>query len=314
MEEYAEEDIQVDPVEIENAFKRGLKRNGVEYLEEVKKMATNDYELIGEEDSISRAFEGLKRYITQRGNIAQVRLKDLTQFGLTADVVSRIGYLAFQFDSISPVNSINNRKNRSFESKQTPDDYYADDFEEIEDEADLKNKNESFQDSADELYEKKSPTKPSAQSSGNRYSRRSGQADGENSDVSDIEEETYDMRKNVRTNGLAANNNHNNSHNNHPTTPQQATGGHMYPRISPEVQMSPRRDSREAVPALKPAVQASSAFLPVTKTGLAKSVNIAGPASPEQPHSSRASTASGMPSSRGSGSARYVICVYIFLL
>lgn len=305
MEEYAEEDIQVDPVEIENAFKRGLKRNGVEYLEEVKKMATNDYELIGEEDSISQAFESLKRYISTRGNIAQVRLKDLTKFGLTSDVVSRIGYLAFQFDSISPVNSINNRKNRTFDSKQTPDDYYADDFEEIEDEADLKSKNESFQDSADELYEKKSPTKPQ-QSSGNRYSRRSAQADGEGSDVSDIEEETYDMRKNVRTNGPSSNIHSNSNHNNHPSTPQQATGGHMYPRISPEVQMSPRRDSREAVPALKPAVQASSAFLPVTKTGLAKSVNIAGPASPEPPNSSRASTASGMPSSRGSGSARYV--------
>eukprot|EP01032_Pedospumella_encystans_P023620 gene23620-26735_t len=45
MEEYAEEDIQVDPVQIENAFNRGLKKDGLEYLEQIKKMATNDYEL-----------------------------------------------------------------------------------------------------------------------------------------------------------------------------------------------------------------------------------------------------------------------------
>lgn len=275
MDEYAEEDIRIDPSAMDSAFKRGLQRSGVQYLEELKKMATNDYELEGEGEAITMCFDGLIKYVTTRGkNVGAFQLKDLKEFGLSADVVSRIGFLAFQLDTMSPRSSQNNNSRRGFESKQMSEEFYDDDFEDIEE--DTHTPGGMYLGSSDELYiEKASPTKGPA---GNRYAPQPNTRpgfDGEaSSDLEDIEDETYDVRKDFRKNVAVQGT----------PPPNRVTA----PRISPEVNFAQNARSANtrdppAVPALKPSVVASVNFMPVAKTstGLARTTETDSPGGPQ---------------------------------
>jgi hypothetical protein len=296
MEDYAEEDIRVDPADMNAAFKRGLRGSGVNYLEELQKMATNDYELEGEGEAIANAFGMMKRYIISgRKHITAFDLKDLIDFQLTPDIVNRIGYLAFQHDSLSPMSSLTKKKSgRGFESKASVDEY-DDDFEDIEDEEGQQGGNLG---SSDELYIEKSPSKSlptkTPVRAADRYggAKRTGDGSGDYSDVEDIEEETYDRRKVVRQERPEAN-----------VTPQVTR---LHPRISPEVNYSSQRSEPHAAAVAgsvmsppKPAVAASAAFLPVRKVGLAHTTSTS-PSASTDATSSGPSTGASVTASRAS--------------
>jgi hypothetical protein len=217
MNEYASEEIYIDPAVMDGAFSRGLQSAGANYLEALKNMAINDYELEGVEDAVITCFDTLQKFVSTKGKnvVDQIKLNDLVRFGLTPDVVSRIGYLAFQYESVSPVT-----RNRQF-SGDSPvkggvdnkhsfgDEQYDDDFE-VEDDAEMAHfrSQDQFLDNSDELYV--SPSKHSQQHAGdrgakyaasNRYdSKRSGGRLSDtqrSSDLEDIEDEdeTYDTRR-----------------------------------------------------------------------------------------------------------------------
>jgi hypothetical protein len=290
MEDYAEEDIRVDPADMNASFKRGLRGSGVNYLEELQKMATNDYELEGEGEAIANAFDMMKKYIISgRKHITAFELKDLLVFQLTPDIVNRIGYLAFQHDSISPMASLTKKKSgRSFESKASVDEY-DDDFEDIEDEEGQQGGNLG---SSDELFVEKSPSKSPAKTpvrAADRYdAKRTGDGSGDYSDVEDIEEETYDRRKNVRQERPEPN-----------VTPQVTR---LHPRISPEVNYTSQRSDTHAAGVMsppKPAVAASAAFLPVRKVGLAHTTTTS-PSASTDATSSGPSTGASVAASRAS--------------
>jgi hypothetical protein len=299
MEDYAEEDIRVDPVDMNAAFKRGLRGSGVNYLEELQKMATNDYELEGEGEAIANAFGLMKRYIISgRKHITAFDLKDLIDFQLTPDIVNRIGYLAFQHDSLSPMSSLTKKKSgRGFDSKASIDEY-DDDFEDIEDEEGQHGGNLG---SSDELYIEKSPSKSSPTKTSvraaDRYggAKRTGDGSGDYSDVEDIEEETYDRRKDVLRQQRPEVN----------VTPQVTR---LHPRISPEVNYSSQRSDPHVVHATagsvisppKPAVAASAAFLPVRKVGLSHTTTSTSPSASTEATSSGPSTGASVAASRAS--------------
>jgi hypothetical protein len=272
MDEYAVEDIRVDPSDMNLAFRRGLRGSGVNYLEELQKMAANDYELEGEDESISHCFDLLKKYILSgRRHVGEFELRDLQTFGLSPDVVNRIGYLAFQHDSISPLSSFVKKQPKS-DSKASMDEY-DDDFE-VEDELDVQMRSAHLG-SSDELYIGTSPPKGAAYSSKRYESKSSGIARTGSNAEDDIEEETYDVHRNARPKvGTASGSSVN--------TPQKQPTGRLHPRISPEVNYAQQQATRAAdahhsslVSPPKPAVVASAAFLPTQQrpapTGLSKS-------------------------------------------
>lgn len=131
MDDYATEDIRVDPKIMDQAFRRGLKVAKIAYLEELKQMAIDDYELEGEKTNIKLAFESLRKFIKSKPNsLNSLSVRHLEDFGLSKDVVERIGYLAIQYESVSP---IERQKNRSrIPSMAFSEDYYDDDFEDDE--------------------------------------------------------------------------------------------------------------------------------------------------------------------------------------
>ena len=257
MDDYAEEDIRIDPSDMDASFRRGIRNSGIEYVEELQKMAMNDYELEGEGEEIARAFDLLKKYIQSNGSyIGQLKLKDLIEFNLSRDIVNRIGYLAFQYDSISPMSTLS-KKQKSF-SNASED--YDDDFE-VDEEPDVQADCDHFE-SSDELYIDKSPIKTPTYVV-NRYNTKpSGIANTGSSDLEDIEDETYDNHRNNKQI-------HNNS------TPKVS---HLHPRISPEIHYisTTKQDSNTTsnrsshiMSPPKPAVVASAAFIQVSKPSFA---------------------------------------------
>ncbi|KAJ1409381.1 hypothetical protein B484DRAFT_193955 [Ochromonadaceae sp. CCMP2298] len=197
MEDYAEEDIRIDPAMMNAAFKSGLKRGKLLYLEELEHMATSDYELEGETVNISVCFSTVKKFFSTRERLfGEFELSDLIRFGLTSDIVGRIGYLAFQYDSISPKQGA--RKGFLARDAKHEDYDYDDDFEDIEDE-----ENEPRLEGSDELYVDRQGADVGGGAGARDRERERERADRERGDKHadsfdqydahfDIEDETYD--------------------------------------------------------------------------------------------------------------------------
>jgi len=89
----------VDSAMVEESFKNGLTLGKIKYLDEICQIAVHDEALQGQENLIMSAIERVKQYLnTGTGidrHIEKFVLADFLRFGLSGDVVDRIGYLAF---------------------------------------------------------------------------------------------------------------------------------------------------------------------------------------------------------------------------
>ncbi|RYG63555.1 hypothetical protein EON64_15700, partial [archaeon] len=84
----------------DQSFRRGLKAGKLVYLDNLKRKALQDYELHGEASSLEKAFTQMKLYIgTSSSKLTSVNLADFRRFGLSRDVVERIGYVAYANDA-----------------------------------------------------------------------------------------------------------------------------------------------------------------------------------------------------------------------
>eukprot|EP01038_Epipyxis_sp_PR26KG_P004524 gene4524-6389_t len=142
-----EEEIEIDPKLTNRAFQKGLKAGKLVYIDELLKRCLVDYDLEGYEDELNQAFHALKRnLINANSGIASSNftLKDWDQFNLNKRVINRIGYVAFQMETSSPVGE-RRRSSKGFgrvSSTSTNvthnhEEVYDDDFESVDDDSSI---------------------------------------------------------------------------------------------------------------------------------------------------------------------------------
>lgn len=133
MDDSTEEEIHIDPKLMNEAFQRGLRQGKLSYLNQLKSRALVDYELQDDEALIGKAFELMRKFIgTQGTHVNHLSLRDWEEFGLSKHVINRLGYIAFQLDSASPVSKPTRRGFNRVPSSKNSDEVYDDDFEELE--------------------------------------------------------------------------------------------------------------------------------------------------------------------------------------
>lgn len=121
------------------AFRRGLKAGKLLYLDNLKRKALQDYELHGESGLLEKAFTSMKQHIgTSGARVNSTSLKDWRRFGLSEDIIDRIGYIALQHDSggtaapVAPAAAGRGPSVPKLVAQQSDD--YEEDFEEINEE------------------------------------------------------------------------------------------------------------------------------------------------------------------------------------
>jgi hypothetical protein len=134
------ETLDVDQALLEDAFSRGLSKNGKLYLEKLEMMVVNDSELENEVDDVVESMSILKEFVGDGGEHAnKLSLQDLENFGITSEKVrQRIGLLAFLMGNRSPSNrEINSLRRESslsgVQSQASGSGEYEDDFEALDD-------------------------------------------------------------------------------------------------------------------------------------------------------------------------------------
>lgn len=144
-------------------------------------MALDDYELENatDQNEIDKCFDKFRKYILKYPDFSVFRLKSLVEFGLSSDLAERIGYLAFQFERRSPIPNKNNDK--KFFRSSTSDEFYADDFEEIEDDDEVAKRKDMNLEGSDEYLNKNKHNNQNYNQNTNK--------------IEDIEDETYNRNK-----------------------------------------------------------------------------------------------------------------------
>jgi hypothetical protein len=127
--------IKVDQENMDIAFRRGMKAAKLIYLDNLKKKALQDYELHGEQVVVEKAFQQMKLFIgTSAQKLNSVSLRDFRRFGLGEDIIERIGYIAQQHDNtaVSLKGSAAVAPSPMSRTIIVSEDYYEEDFEEVD--------------------------------------------------------------------------------------------------------------------------------------------------------------------------------------
>ena len=132
------EDIYVTADQMEEAFSRGLAKQGKAYLDKLELMIINDSELEKDVNNIMESIYILKSFVGEGGKHAnKITLQELEDFGISSENVRhRIGLLAFLMGNRSPTGSNRLRRESSFsgiQSQASRSDEYEDDFETLDD-------------------------------------------------------------------------------------------------------------------------------------------------------------------------------------
>ncbi len=132
------EDIYVTAEQMEEAFSRGLAKQGKAYLDKLELMIINDSVLEEDVNGIIESISILKSFVGEGGKHAnKITLQELDDFGISsASVRHRIGLLAFLMGNRSPTGSGRVRRESSLsgiQSQASRSDEYEDDFETVDD-------------------------------------------------------------------------------------------------------------------------------------------------------------------------------------
>eukprot|EP01034_Spumella_vulgaris_P022063 gene22063-28158_t len=81
---------------MDEAFQTGIREESSGYLRRLCELCGSDFELEGEMESVSKAFRDMITFIRSVNMCLEhtLGLMDLEQFGLTSDLIHRIGFLA----------------------------------------------------------------------------------------------------------------------------------------------------------------------------------------------------------------------------
>jgi len=96
---YDEDDVTMNPKLMELTFHEDLVQGKLNYLEELKDLALNDYELEEEGSKLIDAFRLMIAFIgsdCSTAVIEKIQLKHWLEFGLDQSTINRLGYLAYQ--------------------------------------------------------------------------------------------------------------------------------------------------------------------------------------------------------------------------
>lgn len=191
----------------------GIKSHSTNYLDILKRMSAEDYELDNDKDDIAKCFEKVKNDVRRGFDVSNLSLNTLKTYGLPSDVVMRLGYLAVKHE-VEPSKSSTVHRSTSHHQQKlsriaSAEDMYDDDtFEEIEEEEELRGRYVRPMDGSDE-YLAKNKNKNKNKKSINEI------LIDDDSDLEDVEDLTYD-------------------NNNYPNTSQNISDYRRYPKISPE--------------------------------------------------------------------------------
>lgn len=197
----------------------GVKSHSTDYLDILKRMSSEDYELDNDKDDIAKSFEKVKNDVRRGFDISTLSLNNLKTYGLPSDVVMRLGYLAVKHEvAPSTITTVPRSTNHTYHHQHhqqklsriaSVDDMYDDDtFEEIEEEEELRGRYVRPMDGSDE-YLAKSKNKNKTKKSIHEI------LIDDDSEIEDVEDLTYD-------------------NNNYYNTPQNVSDYRRYPKISPE--------------------------------------------------------------------------------
>ena len=178
-----DDDIQLDPRQVDEIFARSLNKGARSYLDRLERISTHEVDLDGDEiSSLAIGFEGMRKFIAQKKNGYQsIKVVDFQDFGISSSFISKIRYLVHRLDTASPRQSItrlsiNSRRASVMTTSSVQDDCdddYGDDFEDDEDDR---------------------SSYGSDRKSSKRESRSAKEVDDELMDIIDEEEEEEDER------------------------------------------------------------------------------------------------------------------------
>lgn len=138
-----DDDIQLDPCQVDEIFARSLNKGAKNYLDRLERIASYEGDLDSDEISnLAVGFEGMRKFIAQKKNGFQsIKVADFQDFGISSSFISKIRYLVHRLDTASPRQSTNRLSHNSRRAslmttssvQDDCDDDYGDDFEDDED-------------------------------------------------------------------------------------------------------------------------------------------------------------------------------------
>ena len=138
-----DDDIQLDPRQVDEIFARSLNKGAKNYLDRLERIASYEGDLDSDEISnLAVGFEGMRKFIAQKKNGFQsIKVADFQDFGISSSFISKIRYLVHRLDTASPRQSTNRLSHNSRRAslmttssvQDDCDDDYGDDFEDDED-------------------------------------------------------------------------------------------------------------------------------------------------------------------------------------
>lgn len=138
-----DDDIQLDPRQVDEIFARSLNKGAKSYLDRLERITSYEGDLDSDEISnLAVGFEGMRKFIAQKKNGFQsIKVADFQDFGISSSFISKIRYLVHRLDTASPRQSTNRLSHNSRRAslmttssvQDDCDDDYGDDFEDDED-------------------------------------------------------------------------------------------------------------------------------------------------------------------------------------
>jgi hypothetical protein len=136
-----DDDIQLDPRQVDEIFARCLNKGAKSYLDRLERIFCLDFD--GDAiSSLAAGFEGMRKFIAQKKSGYQsIKVADFEDFGISFNFISKIRYLVHRLDTASPRQSTNRLSQNSRRAsvmtassvQDDCDDDYGDDFEDDED-------------------------------------------------------------------------------------------------------------------------------------------------------------------------------------
>ena len=138
-----DDDIQLDPRQVDEIFARCLNKGAKSYLDRLERISSHEVDFDRDEiSSLAAGFEGMRKFIAQKKNGYQsIKVADFQDFGISVNFISKIRYLVHRLDTASPRQSTNRLSQNSRRAsvmtassvQDDCDDDYGDDFEDDED-------------------------------------------------------------------------------------------------------------------------------------------------------------------------------------
>ena len=141
-----DDDIQVDPRQVDEIFTRCLNKGAKSYLDRLERLSSHEIDFgLEAGGTLAVGFEGMRKFLAQKKNGYQsIKVADFQDFGIPVNFISKIRYLVHRLDTASPRQSstrpvsLNGRRSSAMTTSSVQDDCdddYGDDFEDDEEDS-----------------------------------------------------------------------------------------------------------------------------------------------------------------------------------